>query len=215
MFHRFRDVLAELALTEATIGLEKNFFDAALHEVFSAHILPQATVVSATPVLSRLRIVKDADEVDLLRHAAQVADTGMDAAVRAVSDGILERIVAAEADYAMRHAGADGWAAPTYVASGWRSPMAHGPASSKGITSGDVVRIHVAPIVEGDTVDLCRTALDEIDLATYYLFHATRAEALRRAGRHDDAADALRRAIALTSNTTERHHLERQLASLG
>jgi RNA polymerase sigma-70 factor, ECF subfamily len=57
-------------------------------------------------------------------------------------------------------------------------------------------------------------ALDEIDLPTYHLFHATRAEALRRAGRDDQAADALRRAIALTSNAVERRHLERELASL-
>ena len=52
-------------------------------------------------------------------------------------------------------------------------------------------------------------ALDEIDLPTYHLFHATRAEALRRAGRDDEAADALRRAITLTSNAAERRHLER------
>jgi RNA polymerase sigma-70 factor, ECF subfamily len=58
-------------------------------------------------------------------------------------------------------------------------------------------------------------ALDEIDLPTYHLFHATRAEALRRAGRDDQAADALRRAIALTSNAVERRHLERELAGLG
>jgi RNA polymerase sigma-70 factor, ECF subfamily len=57
-------------------------------------------------------------------------------------------------------------------------------------------------------------ALDEIDLPTYHLFHATRAEALRRAGRDDQAADALRRAIALTSNAVERRHLERRLAGL-
>jgi RNA polymerase sigma-70 factor (ECF subfamily) len=58
-------------------------------------------------------------------------------------------------------------------------------------------------------------ALDTIDLPSYHLFHATRAEALRRVGRDDEAADALRRAIALTSNATERRHLERELASLG
>jgi len=58
-------------------------------------------------------------------------------------------------------------------------------------------------------------ALDEIDLPTYHLFHATRAEALRRAGRDDQAADALRQAIALTSNAVERRHLERRLAALG
>jgi RNA polymerase sigma-70 factor (ECF subfamily) len=44
--------------------------------------------------------------------------------------------------------------------------------------------------------------LDDVDLPTFHLFHATRAEALRRAGRHDEAVDALRRALALTSNAT-------------
>lgn len=58
-------------------------------------------------------------------------------------------------------------------------------------------------------------ALDEIDLPTYHLFHATRAEALRRAGRDEEAADALRRAIAITNNAAERRHLERELATLG
>ena len=57
-------------------------------------------------------------------------------------------------------------------------------------------------------------ALDEIDLPTYHLFHAARAEALRRAGHEGEAADALRRAIALTSNAAERRHLERELAGL-
>jgi Xaa-Pro dipeptidase len=159
MFHGFRDVLTELRLDEATVALEKNFFDAALHEVFSAHILPRATVVSATPVMSSLRMRKDAREIALLRHAAQVADVGMDAAVNAVRVGTSETLVAAEAEYAMRKAGAEGWAAPTYVASGWRSAMAHGPASSKTIATGEVVQVHVAPVIDGYTVDLCRTIL--------------------------------------------------------
>ncbi len=35
--------------------------------------------------------------------------------------------------------------------------MAHRPASSKVIEAGDVVQVHVAPIVDGYYVDLCRT----------------------------------------------------------
>ena len=46
----FRKVLGDLGLARATIAVEKNFFDAALYEVFKAHILPAATVVSATPM---------------------------------------------------------------------------------------------------------------------------------------------------------------------
>jgi predicted RNA polymerase sigma factor len=41
------------------------------------------------------------------------------------------------------------------------------------------------------------------------------ARAFRRAGRDDEAADALRRAIALTNNAAERRHLERELDGIG
>jgi Xaa-Pro aminopeptidase len=159
MFHGFRDVLGEQRLAEATVGLEKNFFDAALYEVFTSHVLPKARAVPATPVLSRLRMLKEPEEVRCLKAAATVADAGMAAAVRAVRPGMRETDVAGEAERAMRKAGAEGWASATYVASGWRSAMAHGPASLKPIEGGEAVQVHVAPIVQGYTVDLCRTIL--------------------------------------------------------
>ena len=161
MFHGFRDVLRELGLTEATVAVEKNFFDAALYEVFTAHLLPKARVVPAAPVLSRLRMLKEPAEIACLRVAARSADAGMAAAVRAVRVGAREIDVAGEAEHAMRRAGAEGWASPIYVASGWRSAIAHGPASLKRIEAGDVVQVHVAPIASGYTVDLCRTILVE------------------------------------------------------
>lgn len=159
LFHGFRDVLREQGLSEATIAIEKNFFDAALFEVFTAHILPKARVVPAAPVLSRLRMLKEPEEVECLRMAARVADEGMAAAVQAVRVGAHETDVAGEAERAMRRAGAEGWASATYVASGWRSAMAHGPASLKVIETGDVVQVHLAPIASGYAVDLCRTIL--------------------------------------------------------
>lgn len=161
MFHGFRDVLRELNLTQATIAVEKNFFDAELYEVFTAHILPQARVVPATSIISPLRMVKEPAEVECLKTAARVADEGMTAAVRALRPGVREIDIAGEAELAMRRAGAEGWASAIYVASGWRSAMAHGPASPKTIAAGDVVQIHLAPIASGYTVDLCRTVLTE------------------------------------------------------
>ncbi len=171
MFHGFRDVLKEHGLSDATIALEKNFFDAALYEVFKAHILPDARVVPAGPVLSRLRMLKEPAEVECLRDAARVAEAGMAAAVRAIRPGVRETDVAGEAEHAMRRAGAGGWASATYVASGWRSAMAHGPASLKAVEAGDAVQVHLAPIASGYTVDLCRTVLvgqvpEEVTAAT-------------------------------------------------
>jgi RNA polymerase sigma-70 factor (ECF subfamily) len=54
---------------------------------------------------------------------------------------------------------------------------------------------------------------DEID--GYHLFHAARADLLRRLDRRAEAAAAYGRALALATNATERAYLERRLAELG
>jgi len=51
-------------------------------------------------------------------------------------------------------------------------------------------------------------------LGGYHLFHAARADLLRRLERRAEAAVAYRRALELATNATERAHLERRLASL-
>jgi RNA polymerase sigma-70 factor (ECF subfamily) len=54
----------------------------------------------------------------------------------------------------------------------------------------------------------------EQTLADYHLWHATRANLLRRLGRRDDAIAAYRRAHALTQNEAERRFLTRQVTEL-
>lgn len=56
--------------------------------------------------------------------------------------------------------------------------------------------------------------VDSLDLVGYHLLHATRADLLRRLGRHRDAAAAYDAALALVSNATERRFLEERRRSL-
>ena len=62
------------------------------------------------------------------------------------------------------------------------------------------------------------TMIDELgtsgELDGYYLFHAARADILRRLGGRDAAADAYRRALALATNQVERSYLTRRLCEL-
>jgi RNA polymerase sigma-70 factor, ECF subfamily len=51
-------------------------------------------------------------------------------------------------------------------------------------------------------------------LDRYHLFHAARADMLRRLGSFEAAAEAYRRALALMANGVERAYLERRLAAL-
>lgn len=59
----------------------------------------------------------------------------------------------------------------------------------------------------------CRA--DALGLDAYHLFHATRADLLRRLGRDRDAAAAHDAATARATNTVERRFLEQRRQALG
>ena len=56
--------------------------------------------------------------------------------------------------------------------------------------------------------------VDALDLGTYHLFHAIRADLLRRLGRDAEAEAAYDTAISLTDNTAERDFLRRRREAL-
>jgi RNA polymerase sigma-70 factor (ECF subfamily) len=56
--------------------------------------------------------------------------------------------------------------------------------------------------------------VDELALANYYLYHAIRADLLRRLGRKAEAAQAYRAALDHTDNAADQTHLRRRLAEL-
>ncbi|MGH3585659.1 MAG: RNA polymerase sigma factor [Pseudonocardia sp.] len=85
------------------------------------------------------------------------------------------------------------------------------------LTPSPVVRLNRAVAVamaDGPAAGLALVdALGE-ELAAYRMVPATRADLLRRLGRHDEAAAAYREALALTESDVERRFLRRRLAEL-
>jgi RNA polymerase sigma-70 factor (ECF subfamily) len=53
-----------------------------------------------------------------------------------------------------------------------------------------------------------------VELDSYYLYHAARADLLRRLNRRDEALAAYDRALGLTANAVERRYLRRRMAEL-
>ena len=91
-----------------------------------------------------------------IRAASKVATAGVKAAVKAVRPGLTESQIAAEAEHAMRQAGAqEFWR--TYVSSGPRTNIAHGLPTLRKLKRGDLVMIDIHPIVNGYSADICRT----------------------------------------------------------
>jgi RNA polymerase sigma-70 factor (ECF subfamily) len=78
-----------------------------------------------------------------------------------------------------------------------------------------LVRLNRAvAVAEVDGPEAGLAAADGLDLADYYLFHAIRADLLRRLGRRDEAEDAYDAAIGLAANAAELSFLERRRRSL-
>lgn len=83
------------------------------------------------------------------------------------------------------------------------------------LTPNPIVALHRAvAVAEVDGPEAALAIVDGLELDRYHLFHAIRAELLRRMGRHSEAALAYRAAIARTGNAPERRFLQRGLEAL-
>ena len=118
---------------------------------------PKVKVVDIAPVMDELRLVKDDEEVRLMKDAARIAAVGMKTAAAWIKPGISENEVGAEIEYSMRKAGAQGVATPVFVNSGIRSGWLHGTASYKLIEAGDLVVVDLIPRYRGYCANLART----------------------------------------------------------
>jgi RNA polymerase sigma-70 factor, ECF subfamily len=84
------------------------------------------------------------------------------------------------------------------------------------LTPTPVVALHrSAALAEVRGAEPALEAVNELDLGGYYLFHAIRAELLRRLERVGEARSAYQAAMALTSNAAEQNFLQKALSSLG
>ena len=107
--------------------------------------------------------------------------------------------------------------APSWEATDWRQVLLLYDALLR-LTPTAVVRLNRAIALGhgvGPDEALAEVERLEPELRHYHLFHATRAELLRRLGRPVEARAADGRALALTRNPAERRLLEERLAASG
>ena len=108
--------------------------------------LGQHDVRDCWRLLGRLRTVLSEQEIAYLREASDYANAGIDAFLRSVRAGMSEIELAAEIEYAMRAAGGDYPAVPTWMASGERAWCQHAMASPRRLHHGDLVHAEFAGV---------------------------------------------------------------------
>jgi Xaa-Pro aminopeptidase len=103
------------------------------------------------------RIVKEAEEVELLRAVASIAGRAFDRIRPAIRPGLRERDVAFLLEQTFRELGADGPAFETIVAAAERGALPHGRASDHVLTRGDMVVVDFGAVAAGYHSDTTRT----------------------------------------------------------
>jgi Xaa-Pro aminopeptidase len=107
--------------------------------------------------IEALRVVKDNQEIELMRKAGELTSEGMKAAYEAVKSGAKEYEVAAEIEYAMRRRGAGPTAFETIVTSGACSAFPHGGCSGREIREGGLVVVDIGATYNYYCSDMTRT----------------------------------------------------------
>jgi len=112
----------------------------------------------ARPLLTRLRMVKDAGEIDLIRHATQASVAAHLAALKAIHPGVTEREISALMQYEFGKRGCERPAYAPIVGSGFYSTVLHYSDDSQVMKDGNVVVMDVAGEFSMYASDITRTA---------------------------------------------------------
>ena len=111
----------------------------------------------AQPLVSELRMIKDEDELKAMARAADLGNRIFHAVLPHMQSGVPESEVAAGLEFFARSMGADAMSFETIVASGPRSSLPHGRASSRKLPRKGFVTLDFGVILKGYCSDMTRT----------------------------------------------------------
>ncbi|WP_226689724.1 M24 family metallopeptidase [Ruegeria arenilitoris] len=93
MGEEWRSELPKAVKMAKRVGIEPDHMPPVVRTYLET-LVPVENLVSATPILAEMRMIKSAQELQLARHAGQVASAMMDAGRDAIADGVPEFEVA-------------------------------------------------------------------------------------------------------------------------
>lgn len=173
-----REVLRQ---TLASFGFGAGRVRVAVDERSWAHLtialgelFPQVEVVNASEIIAPLRMIKDDDEIAVMRRASDVADAVFRQILPLLKVGATEVDITHEIEHRFALLGAESTSFPTAV---YISGDSHGAAGrtgavgSRALASGDSVMFDFGGLVDGYCSDFGRTAFVGEPSAEYLRAH--------------------------------------------
>jgi len=119
--------------------------------------VPGTRFVNGHRIVEAMRLIKSPEEMDVLRHAARIADEAFSALLPFIRPGVREGEVARKLEDLLVEKGADGLSFPTIVASGPNGSNPHYMGKSRVLCEGDPVVIDFGCTFQGYCSDTTRT----------------------------------------------------------
>ena len=160
----FREAATALKLNKASLGVESRRM-----RVMELRLIEEAftgvAIQPAEETFARLRMIKDAMEIDLMRQATVIAERALVATLPQIRTGVTERDVAAELVVQTLRAGSDAELPfSPIVASGPNSALPHATVTERALRPGDLLTLDWGAATGSYFSDLTRTfALGKID----------------------------------------------------
>jgi Xaa-Pro dipeptidase len=141
-----------------TLSIEKQHVTVARYEQFQT-LFGAGPVVAAEDLLLGMRLRKDAEEVRIMKAAAEIADRAVEAGIRAIQVGRTEAEIVAVVEATMKSLGATKPSFSTLVLAGEKSALPHGTSGQRTIQPGDFVLLDLGAVYQGYCSDITRTVV--------------------------------------------------------
>lgn len=147
---------AELAPGAARVGFESAHLSYAAHALL-AESAGTVELVPVTGAVERLRVVKDADEIEAIRRSAAMLEPIYAQLAAEGLAGRSEFDVAWRVHELVREHGAEGVSFDPIVASGDAGALPHAEPRKQAIAAGSMVTIDIGSLLDGYCSDCTRT----------------------------------------------------------
>lgn len=157
-----RQTVRDRGILPRRIGVEDDELAVQQREKFQA-AFPSTELTDISAAAMRQRMVKSAEEIELIKHGARIADLGGEAVRAAITAGVAEFEVALAGTEAMVHEIArtypqteirDTW---VWFQSGINTDGAHNWPTTRRVQHGDILSLNCFPMISGYYTALERT----------------------------------------------------------
>ena len=155
-----RDLIKTIQRLSQKSGIRKLGFESSVsYNFFRKLSKGDVTLKAFKALIERLRVIKDALEIDLLREAVGRSETAFLDIKPYIKKGISERAIALRLEERLKKRGCRHMSFEVIVASGPNSAMPHARPTEKKLNKGDLVIVDWGGEADGYLSDMTRTLL--------------------------------------------------------